>query len=59
MYVCMYVYVLQCYTAYLKYVYRIAENVGRRNIGEFGKMMANCQSFLPQIYGISISIFYL
>ena len=27
------------------------------NIDEFGKLMANHQSFLPQIYGSSISVF--
>ena len=28
------------------------------NIGEFGELMADRQSFLPQIYGILISVFY-
>ena len=28
------------------------------NIGEFGESMADHQSFLPQIYGILISVFY-
>ena len=27
------------------------------NIGEFGKLMANRQSFLPQIYGLQYSVF--
>ena len=30
----------------------------RENIGEFGELMADRQSFLPQIYGILISVFY-
>ena len=29
------------------------------NIGEFGKLMANCQSLLPQIYTISIAISFV
>ena len=32
-------------------MYRIAENVGGETIGEFGELMANRQSFLPQFYG--------
>ena len=41
--------------------YRIAENVGgRKKIAEFGELMANCQSFLLQIYRIfNIRILFL